>query len=86
MVERAIPWAVDDHESVTAEAGPYVEMAPEQRAVALAAACRAAMRLLRIRADQQTVLSHTDPLPESSIRALERLRRKRAANLSIAAG
>ena len=76
MVDHAIPWVVGDHESVVAEAEPYVGMAPEQRAVALAAACRAAMRLLGIRADRQRVLSHTDPLPESSIRALERLRRE----------
>ena len=76
MVERAIPWAIDNHESVVAEAEPYVDMEPEQRALALASACRAAMRILRIRDDQQTVLSHTDPLPMSSIRALERLRRE----------
>ena len=75
----ALPgWIVDDRESVRREAEPYRHMTPEQRAELLAAACRGMARLLRIRDDRDRVLAHTDPLPESTIRALERLRREAA--------
>ena len=77
MVKSVIPWAKTDRESVRQEAEPYREMSVEGRLVALAAACRAAMRLLRTRDDQRRVLAHTDPLPESSIRALRRLQRQK---------
>lgn len=69
-------WVVDDTESVRIEAEPYREMTPEQRGSLLAAACRAAARMLRSRDDAEAVLAHEDPLPESSRRALERLRRE----------
>jgi hypothetical protein len=69
-------WVVDDDESVRAEAAPYREMSPERRLVLLAAACRAAARMLRSRPDAEDVLSHRDPLPRSSQKALERLRRE----------
>ena len=77
MVKSTIPWAKTDRESVEQEAAPYRGMSVERRLISLAAACRAAMRLLRTREDQRKVLAHTDPLPESSIRALRRLQRQK---------
>jgi len=65
---------VDDTEAVRAEAAPYRELNVDERRVLLAAACRAAARLLRHRADAEAALSHTDPLPSSTVRALARLR------------
>ncbi|MFO8072413.1 MAG: hypothetical protein R6V85_11115 [Polyangia bacterium] len=76
-MDDALPeWMDDDAESVRAEAASYREMSPEQRLVLLAAACRAAARMLRSRPDAEDMLSHRDPLPRSSQKALERLRRE----------
>ena len=74
MVSLLPGWVVDDQASVQEEATPYVAMTPEQRGDHLARACRAAMRLLFSRKDWQTVLDHEDPLPESTVAALARLR------------
>lgn len=72
-------WAnVDDATSVRQEAAPYRDMSPEQRLVVLAMACRAAMRLLLSREDRHLVMRHVDPLPDSSVHALARLREVRA--------
>ncbi len=76
MVSPLPAWVVDDQVSVEEEAKPYVAMNPEQRANHLALACRAAVRLLLVRDDWRTVLNHIDPLPDSTIRALTRLRRE----------
>ena len=67
-------WVVDDAASIADEAAPYVEMSGEERLRHLAAACRAAARLLELREDAQVALDYEDPLPESSVRALARLR------------
>lgn len=69
---------MDDVDSVRQEAAPYKEMTPAQRLAVLASACRAATRLLLSREDHRRVLEHVDPLPESTINALTRLRRARA--------
>ena len=67
-------WVVSNAESVRREATRYIDMPDEQRLGHLAAACRAAARLLALRADRQRALAHRDPLPESTILALARLR------------
>lgn len=67
-------WVVDDAASIAEEAAPYVTMRAEERLQHLAAACRAAARLLELREDAQIALDYEDPLPESSLRALARLR------------
>jgi len=69
-------WVIDDIESVRLEAAPYREMTLVQRQVLLAAACKAAARMLRSRDDAEEVLAYTDPIPESSKQALARLRRE----------
>jgi hypothetical protein len=71
----ALPkWVTDNATSLREEAAPYVGLMPEQRAVMLAAACRAGARLVRARADAASILARTDALPASSERALARLR------------
>ncbi|HUT77811.1 MAG TPA: hypothetical protein VM285_09005 [Polyangia bacterium] len=67
---------MDDTDAVRVEAAPYREMTADQRRTLLAAACRAAARMLRHREDAEAVLSHVDPLPPSTIQALARLRRE----------
>jgi hypothetical protein len=73
-------WVVDNESSIREEAAPYVGLTPEERANLLGAACRAGAKLLRARPDAARVLEHVDPLPESSEKALTRLRaQKRGA-------
>ena len=57
----------------------YAGLTVEERGRLLAAACRAAGRMLRSRADAARAAAFVDPLPESSIRALARLRRAASA-------
>jgi hypothetical protein len=68
-------WSIEDAEAVQLEAAPYRVMTVEQRQALLAAACRAAAKMLRSRKDAAEALSYTDPLPRSSLQALARLRR-----------
>lgn len=76
----ALPaWVVSNAESVAREAEPYRAMTPDERARVMRAACRAAARLLSTREDRERVLAHEDPLPQSTLAALERLRRAAAA-------
>jgi hypothetical protein len=65
---------VTDAESIRREAEPYVSMTPEQRLVDLKAVCQAAARMLRSRADVETVYNHVDPIPASTEALLARLR------------
>ena len=74
MLARLPGWVVDDATSVRNEAAPYRDMTPTERGALLAAACRSAARILRSRADAAQILELRDTLPESSERALERLR------------
>lgn len=73
-------WIVDDRESVRREALPYRDMNDQQRLALLAAACRGAARLLRARDDRDRALEYIDPLPDSSIRALMKLREETKAH------
>ena len=68
------PWVVDNRTAVAREAAPYRGLTPTQRAHALAAACRAAARQLAGRPDRQRLLEYRDPLPQSSVVVLRRLR------------
>ncbi|MDI7266415.1 MAG: hypothetical protein QME96_00275 [Myxococcota bacterium] len=79
-VKSVLPaWVVDDRESVREEAAPYRLMTPEQRGALMAAACKAAARLLGVREDRRRVLAFRDPMPQSTLLALDRLRREAAA-------
>jgi len=65
---------MDDRASIEREAEPYRRMTPEQRLDILDSLCRDAVDILSSRADQDRVRQYRDPLPESSVRALQRLR------------
>ena len=67
-------WAVDDETAIRREASRYRGLSVEERAQLTAMACRSAARQLRARPDREQLLAYRDPLPESSVRALARLR------------
>ena len=67
-------WVTDDAESVRREAEPYRRMSHEQRMRHLSMVCRDAWRLAISRPERDAVLAYRDPLPESSVAALARLR------------
>jgi hypothetical protein len=73
-------WITDNAASLRDEAAPFVGLSPEERAIQLAAACRAGARLLRARQDAARVLAWIDPLPDSSERALARLRAQKRSD------
>ncbi|MCA9530115.1 MAG: hypothetical protein KC543_08260 [Myxococcales bacterium] len=66
--------------SLADEVREYREMTPAQRAAALRAVCRAGARMALSRPDAERVLCHRDRLPDSSVRALARLRRQAAGS------
>lgn len=74
MREVLPSWVVDDATSVREECAPYVGMAPEQRMRILAGLLRDAERILAARSDSQRAREWVDALPESTVRALARLR------------
>ena len=67
-------WVVDNRTAVSREAEAYRGLTPEERWRATAAACRAAARQLAQRADRERLVNYRDPLPESSVLVLRRLR------------
>jgi hypothetical protein len=74
---RLPPWVVDNRTAVAREAAPYRAMSPDDRLQATAVACRSAARQLRSRRDRERLLAYCDPLPESTIATLKRLREGR---------
>jgi hypothetical protein len=69
-----LPPSLDrDVQTVQREVAFARGMTPEERVLGVALACRAAMDLLAYNASAARILSASDPLPESSIRALKRL-------------
>jgi len=73
-LERLPGWVVDNDTSVRREVSPYIGMTMAERWEVTRRCCRSARSLLRFHGDPQRALDHCDRLPESSIRALERLR------------
>jgi len=76
MGSRLPGWAEDGDASIAREAEPYRDMPDEEKIEIMRALCRASARLIAARDDGYDVLEHRDPLPESSIRILARLRRE----------
>jgi hypothetical protein len=66
-------WIVPNEESVRREVEPYRDMTPARR-LALAAAVPRSALAVALAAQGSSVLEYRDPLPESTIRALKRLR------------
>ena len=76
-VERNLPgWVISDAESIRREVEPFVGMTDDERGVILAALCRDVVRILAARSDAQAALDWQDPVPESTLRHFERLRRE----------
>ncbi len=74
-VSTGLPrWATDDAASIEREAFPYRAMSPEERGHVLAMVCRAGARMLLSRPDAREVAALRDPLPDSTVLALARLR------------
>lgn len=67
-------WVVDNRTSVEREAAAYRHLTPQARGRATAAACRSAARQLASRPDRARLLEYRDPLPESTVAILRRLR------------
>ena len=65
---------MSNHESVERKAAPYRDMTPAQRLEIVAAVCRTAGYLLELNPQRERVLQLVELLPESSKRALARLR------------
>lgn len=67
-------WVTSNDDSVRREVAAYRDLTPAERARVLASACRTAAKLLAARPDAAEVLAFRDPLPESTVVALARLR------------
>lgn len=74
-LERLPGWVVDNATSVRQEVAPYVDATAAERWAATRQCCRAALTVLRYHFDPSRALAFVDPVPESTHRALERLRR-----------
>lgn len=74
MATRLPGWVVDNAASVAAEAAPYRDRTPDEMVADLRAVCRAGARILALRDDIDAVVAHQDPLPESSVVILMKLR------------
>jgi hypothetical protein len=72
-------WVVDNRTAVAREAAPYRRLSPLERLRLTAIACRGSARQLAARPDRRRLLDHLDPLPASTVAALDRLRRARTS-------
>lgn len=71
-------WVIDNDASVREEVAPYVNATMAERWAATRQCSRAAITMLGFHKDRARALEYQDPLPESSQRALARLRKERA--------
>jgi hypothetical protein len=73
-LEQLPGWVIDNDASVREEVAPFVGASMAERWDATRRCCRAAVAMLRFHPHPERVLAHRDPTPESSARALVRLR------------
>ena len=69
-------WVIDDVASVRAEVAEWQDLTVAERWRLAVLCTRDAAWAVRASGEPTRVLEHVDPLPESSVRALERLRRR----------
>lgn len=69
-------WVVDDVASVRAEVAEWRDLTPEERWRLAASCARDAIWAAKASGRAEQILAYEDPLPESSVRALARLRRE----------
>jgi uncharacterized damage-inducible protein DinB len=72
-------WVIDDDASVREEVAEWKGLSPAERWKLAHLCARDAIWAARISGDLQRILDYVDPLPESTVTALERLRRARKA-------
>ena len=68
-------WVVDDVTSVRAEVAEWAQLSEAERWKLARLCARDAMWATRASGNRERILNHVDPLPSSTLRALERLRR-----------
>jgi hypothetical protein len=77
VIESLPGWVVADEESVRADAVRWARMTPAERWREVEDCARDAMWAVRASPFPERVLAYEEPLPESSVRALARLRLSR---------
>lgn len=75
MRTRLPGWVVDDDTSIREEAAEWAGLTPAQRWRLATLCARDVMWAARASGAPERVLDHTDPLPESTVAVLARLRR-----------
>jgi hypothetical protein len=76
MLEALPGWVVDDVTSVREEVAEWKQLSPSERWRLARACSRDAMWAARASGMRQRILDQLDPLPSSTLDALERLRRQ----------
>jgi hypothetical protein len=76
MLAKLPGWVVDDVTSVRQEVAEWTSTTPAERWRLARLCSRDAMWAARASGDPQRILDHVDPLPETTVLALARLRRK----------
>lgn len=76
MLGKLPGWVVDDIASVRAEVAEWVGLSESERWSLAKACARDAMWAANASGMRERILSHADPLPQSTIDALARLRRE----------
>jgi len=75
MANVHLPPSLDrDRHPITEEVAWARSLSPEQRLDAVAAVCRSTLHILNMHPKRDTVLALRDPVPDSTRRALKRLR------------
>jgi hypothetical protein len=70
-------WAIDDVESVREEVAEWKGLSPAELWKLAQLCARDAIWAVHASGDPERILAHEDPLPESTIAALARLRKER---------
>ena len=77
MLQRMLPkWVTENRTAVLEEAAPYRNLSSIEREEIIRKVMRVGARQLASRADRERLLAWSDPLPKSSVEAMERLRRE----------
>lgn len=76
MLAKLPGWVVDDRTSVREEVAEWAGLSPAERWQLAVRCSRDAMWAASASGHRDRILSHVDPLPESTVVALSRLRRQ----------
>ncbi len=76
MLAKLPGWVVDDVTSVRAEVAEWIGTTEAERWRLARLCARDTIWAVNASGHRDRILGHEDPLPESTVRALERLRRK----------